>query len=77
MPKYYVTCLDMKTMVTAHNPLDACVSASDKMMVATAGISWVVSERGFSQHDDDIAVPDCEIIKEYLRRMMGRDQQDL
>ena len=74
MPKYYVTCLDRHTIVNAHNPLDACVNASDKMMMATAGISWVVSEKGFKQHEDDVIIPDDDIIREYLRRIMDKDK---
>ena len=69
MPKYYVNCLGHKTIVTARDELDACVVACDQMGVATAGVSWWVSERGFEKHDDDVMVPDHDIIQEFFRRL--------
>jgi len=68
MAKYYVTCLDRKTIVNAGSELKACVVASDVMNVTTAGISWIVSERGFEKHEDDVMVPDHDIIAELLKR---------
>jgi hypothetical protein len=43
-------------------------------MMATAGINWIVSEKGFKQHEDDVIVPDDDITREYLRRMMDKDK---
>lgn len=68
MPKYYVTCLDRSTIVTGRNHLDACVKASDKLCVSTAGVYWSVSERGFGKHEDDVMISDRHIIEEQLRR---------
>lgn len=68
MPKYYVTCLDRRTIVVGENPLDACVVAMNKMGMATVGVGWIVSERGFEKHEDDEVIPDYEIIEESLRR---------
>ena len=68
MAKYYVTCLDRKTIVNADSELKACVVASEVMNVTTAGISWIGSERGFEKHEDDVMVPDHDIIAELLKR---------
>ena len=68
MPKYYVNCLGQKTIILGYDPLDACVMASHKLGISTVGCVWLVSERGFEKHDDDVMVPDHEIIREYLRR---------
>lgn len=72
MPKYYVTCLDRSTIVIGKDELDACVEASDKLCVSTAGIYWTVSERGFGKHEDDVMIADHHIIKEQLRRFRGK-----
>jgi len=71
MPKYYITCLDCKTVVEGKNSLDACVKAMNKMSMATVGINWIASERGFGKHEDDEVIPDYEIISESLRRQEG------
>lgn len=68
MPKYYVTCMDRATIVSGEDELDACVEASRKMHITTAGINWFVSERGFAKHEDDVMIPDHAIIDEYTRR---------
>ena len=68
MPKYYVTCLDRKTVVDGVDSLDACVIAMNKMSVGTVGIGWIVSERGFGKHEDDEVIRDYDIINESIRR---------
>jgi hypothetical protein len=53
MPKYYVKIIDTKVIVVADNPLDACVKASIRKGIISAGLYWSVSERGFDSHPDD------------------------
>jgi len=71
MPKYYVRCLGSKAIVDAKSELDACVLASEAMQTMTAGLYWIVSERGFEKHEDDLLISDLEIIKEWTRRNLG------
>jgi len=73
MAKYYVQCLDRQTIVTASDPLEACVVACEAMNVTTCGTCWIVSERGFEKHEDDEFVSDELIIRELLRRNKERD----
>ena len=68
MPKYYVRCINERAIVSAFDELDACVLAMDKLGVATVGVCWTVSERGFEKHDDDVIIKDYYIINEILRR---------
>jgi len=68
MPKYYVRCLEEQTIVTGYDALDACVAAFSKLGIATVGIYWVVSERGFEKHEDDVMIPDHYIMEELARR---------
>ena len=75
MPKYYVTSLDRRAIVNASDELEACVFASAKMMVTTVGINWIVSERGFEKHDDDVMIYDHYIISELLRRHKKTEEE--
>ena len=68
MAKYYVTCMDQSRVVSAKDPLEACVLVSEALNMTTCGVSWVVSERGFEKHEDDVMVPDHDIIAELLKR---------
>ena len=68
MPKYYVKIIDTKVIVVADNPLDACVKASIRKCIISAGLYWSVSERGFDSHPDDELVDDYLIIKELEKR---------
>jgi hypothetical protein len=72
MPKYYITCLSDQTVVEATDSLDACVKAMNKMCVATVGVGWIISERGFAKHDDDEVIPDYDIINESIRRQKNK-----
>ena len=67
MPKYYVTCLELRHVVQAKNEIHACVKTSKALNTMTAGVCWVVSERGFEKHDDDVFIPDDYIIREFRR----------
>ena len=71
MPKYYVNCLGQKAVVSGSDPLDACIAAAHKLGVSTVGCVWWVSERGFEKHEDDLLIPDQEIIREWRRRYGG------
>lgn len=68
MPKYYVQVIDSKYLITAKDPLDACVLVSERHGVISAGITWIVSEKGFNYHFDDEAICDFLIIEELERR---------
>ena len=72
MAKYYVTCMDQSRVVSAKDPLEACVLVSEALNMTTCGVSWVVSERGFEKHEDDEFVPDELIIRELIKRAFKR-----
>ena len=74
MPKYYITCLSDQTVVEATDSLDACVKAMNKMCVATVGVGWIISERGFAKHEDDVMIPDYAIIDEFMKRQKDSDK---
>ena len=68
MPKYYVKCLNQRVTIDAKDEMEACLVASNAMRTMTAGIYWVVSERGFEKHEDDLLISDLEIIKAWTRK---------
>ena len=72
MPKYYVTCLGLQNIVDTDNEVKACALTAIRQGTMTVGISWVVSERGFEKHDDDVFIPDEYIIKEYRNILHDR-----
>jgi hypothetical protein len=70
MNKYYVRVLDCEMLTMADNELDACISCSKRYGITTGGLTWVVSERGFENHDDDVRISDDLISQELLRGLM-------
>ena len=70
MPKYYVRCIDIRQVLDARNELDACCLVCWNSGVTTVNVPWVVSERGFEKHEDDVMISDYDIIQEYLKRFM-------
>jgi len=67
MPKYYVSFLSNKYVLSAKDPIDACVRVSKKYSIVTVGIDWKVSELGFNFHEADEFVAD-KIINEKLKK---------
>jgi len=76
MSKYYVSCMDVKEVVNAEDPIDACIAVSVKSSMISVGLTWLVSEKGFDIHFDDIRIPDSEILKEMERRKPNFDDKD-
>lgn len=70
MNKYYVRVLDQNFLITARDELDACVRCSKKYGITTANVTWVVSEKGFEKHEDDVLIHDDLIIQALLRELM-------
>lgn len=77
MPKYYVTIIDTKIIVSANDPLSACVKASMKNGIISAGLYWKVSEKGFDEHFDDELIDDHLILKELQKYNKGEDNEPL
>jgi len=75
MPKFYVTCLGLENIVDTSDEIRACALTALQHGTITAGMSWVVSERGFGKHEDDVLIPDEYIIKEYQRILNKRMDQ--
>tara|TARA_R100000808_G_C2140647_1_gene148472 strand:- start:778 stop:990 length:213 start_codon:yes stop_codon:yes gene_type:complete len=67
MNKYYVRILDRVFLTAAKDELDACVRVSKMYNITTANVTWVISERGFEKHDDDVLIHD-DLIMEMLQR---------
>jgi hypothetical protein len=68
MPKYYVSIMQIREIVDAQSPVDACYIVSKKRSIISAGLSWKVSEVGFSEHEEDYHIPDLVINKEIKKR---------
>ena len=68
MPKYYVSIPGIDEVISAKNPLDACVKVSSKHGVISVGLYWKVSEKGFGGHPEDEIIDDHEVVKEINRR---------
>jgi len=69
LPKYYVTCMELQKVMDAKSEVDACLQVCWKEGVATVNVPWVVSERGFEKHDDDVIISDYDIMKEYIKKL--------
>lgn len=70
MNKYYVRVLDQNFLMVARDELDACVRCSKRHGITTANITWIVSEKGFENHEDDVLIHDDLIIQALLRELM-------
>lgn len=68
MPKYYVSIPNINEVISAENPIDACIKVALKHNCITVGLMWKVSEIGFGGHPEDEVVDDHEIVKEINRR---------
>ena len=68
MPKYYVTCMDLEPIVSADDEMHACCITCDRHGVFTVNVPWIISERGFGKHEDDVMISDHDIMREYLKR---------
>jgi len=75
MPKYYVSCLNLERVISASNPIEACGLVADKNGFLTAGISWTVSEQGFTWHTNDEVIDDLLIIR-WLEKKYGNNGTD-
>ena len=68
MTKYYVRSGDNQVVLMAANSAHACILAfksfySKKKGQVTVASAFVVSERGFDTHHDDIMYPTAEILR--------------
>ena len=68
MAKYYVSIANSHVVITANDPLEACVLTSNKLSLVSVGLNWKVSEIGFSYHDEDYIVDDYSILEELKKR---------
>jgi hypothetical protein len=67
MPKYYISFLSNKYVLSAKDPIEACVKVCKRYSVITVGIDWKVSEQGFNFHETDEFVSD-KIINDKLNK---------
>jgi hypothetical protein len=60
--------MNKNAVISADNPLDACVKVAERYNICSVGLHWKVSEKGFGGHPDDDIIDDHEIIKEINKR---------
>lgn len=68
MPKYYVSVLENKYVISADDPLSACVKVVKTYNIVTEDVRWKVSEQGFNFHKEDDWIFDSLIKKEIKGR---------
>lgn len=63
MPKYYVSDGIENIIIDAPDHMFACVHAleSEKLHAIISGGFYIVSERGFDPHDDDVAISSDDV----------------
>lgn len=72
MPKYYINDGMEKVIVVAKTPQDACcIAVLNRLSTFIVNGIYIVSERGFETHEDDIAISSNEILD-----IIARDYKD-